>query len=187
MIEIPKRFQDASLKDWPEGSVIRTILDAYLENFASLSGEGQAPVFLGNSGVGKSRAAAAILNAVILGSNGRYTGAWFSTSEVLNRLLDYRDMYNSSMYNIILTALKQTDIIVLDDFTTLRDAPRLKEYFWMILEARYVAQLPTVLTANFYINSDEDVEEFWHNMSNHFGVPFVRRIKEIGKGLTLIL
>lgn len=187
MGEIPKRFEDASYKDWEEGSVVRTLLDRYIGDFAEYHNKGMGPLFLGNSGLGKSRAAAALLNAVDQGSGGRYTTAWLPVTQTLNTLLDSRDMHERGYYNRVYRMLTQTDLIVFDDFTTLRGAPRLKEYFWMFVEARYSDCLPTIFTANFTIKAEEDVEDFWHNIATHFNAPFVRRLKELGKELTLIV
>ena len=186
MIEIPKRFLAATPEDWHETTAIRDLIDRYLFEFARYFPEGQAPILLGNSGAGKSRAAAAILNAVDKGSNGRVTTAWFSVSESLNRLLDYRDMKFSDGYYSIYNPILTSDLIVMDDFSTLRDSPRLKEYFWMIFENRYLNQRSTILTGNFYIDEYEE-NDFWHQMTRTFSVPFVRRIREVGKELTLIV
>ena len=183
----PKRFHEASYKDWEEGSVIRTLIDRYLQGFAGYFAEGRAPLLLGNSGLGKSRAAAAILNAVRIGSKGRYSTSWAPASEAMNLLLDAKDMRNTSMYALTYRTLMESDLLVLDDFTTLRDAPRLKEYFWIVTEARYNNNKPTIFTANFTIKMDDDIEDFWHNVGTHFNTPFVRRLKEVGKELTLII
>jgi DNA replication protein DnaC len=185
--DVPKRFTDASYKDWEEGSVIRTIVDRYLKNFEWYFERGQGPLFLGNSGLGKSRAAAAILNAVDRGSNGRYTVSWCPVTQTLNTMLDARDMHNRDVYNNLYREIARSDLIVFDDFTTLRGSPRLKEYFWMFVEMRYSACLPTIFTANFTISQEEDIEEFWHNIATHFSTAFVRRLKELGSELTLIV
>jgi len=187
MKEIPRRFEDASIYDWSEGHVLRKTMETYLVNFHELSLEGKAPVFLGNSGVGKSRAAAALLNAIDISSSGKVTTAWFSVSESLNILLDYRDMKISSGYANIYSGMISSDVIVFDDFSTLRDSPRLKEYFWMIVENRYTNKRPTIFTGNFFLGDTHNQEDFWRNMALNFSLPFVRRIREIGQNLTVIL
>ena len=186
MIEIPKRFEQASIYDWNESSPLRQAMDTYLLGFSEFIAEGRAPIFLGNSGAGKSRAAAAILNAVNTASSGRVTTAWFSVSEALNRLLDYRDMKISGGYTSIYSPMLTTDLIVMDDFSTLRDSSRLKEYFWMIFENRYLQNRPTIFTGNFYVDQYDD-DEFWRNMALNFSTPLVRRLREVGKNLIVIV
>lgn len=186
MFTVPKRFTDASIFDWSEDNLFRILLENYLNGFDDYSNTGRAPFLIGNSGTGKSHAAAALLNSIALGSSSAVTVGWFPASEAFNRWLDYRDMRNTEAYNKLHCGLMNTDVIVLDDITTLRDAPRLKEYFWMIFEGRYMAQKPTIMTANFRLQEDEDIDRFWDNITAYFGPPFVRRVRETAEGLTLI-
>jgi hypothetical protein len=102
-------------------------------------------------------------------------------------MLDARDMNNDALYYRLYHNIANSHLVAFDDFTTLRNSPRLKEYFWMFVEARYEDCLPSIFTANFVIGSEEDVEEFWHNVATHFNSPFVRRLKELGEELTLIV
>lgn len=182
MYEVPKRFEEASLEDWQEDHVLRMVADRYIGNLRNYFKEGVAPILFGTSGVGKTRMAAAIMNTLSKNFPGNEV-TWTSASLILTELIDSRDMREPERYRSIKNRLINTDILILDDISTLRNVPRVKEYFWIILDERYSNMKSTILTGNFY----GDANAIWTNLESTFTEPVVRRMKECGRTLTAVI
>lgn len=189
MISIPTRFKEASLKDWEDGHILRRIALKYFLNFEEYYTNGMAPAFFGTSGAGKSRIAAAILNTAAQLTTPAIKTAWFPTSEALNKLLDYRDLRMYDNYNTLWNALRNTDMIVLDDIGTLRNSPRVVEYFWMIVDARYSEGLPTMYTGNLGVaeNANLTREQLLDHLGKWISPSFARRVDQTASGLMVLI
>lgn len=185
MINIPKRFEDAALSDFPEDSMLRAAGVKYIAGFEEFFEQGMAPVFLGRPGTGKSRISAAILNTVFEKTTPQVSVGWFPASESINRLLDFRDMRLNDSYATLWTAMRSTQLVVFDDISTIRTSPRVLEYFWMIVDARYSELLPTIFTANFEQSLDD--KSPWDVMADYFNPAFARRLRETSLGLAVLV
>lgn len=183
MFTIPRRFEDAHLSDWEPDTAIRMIGESYVRNFVDLYNQGKAPCFFGVAGSGKSRAAAAIGNTLRAVTVPPIRVYWFPASEAINRLLDYRDLRLTARYDELWDALTSKSLLVVDDITTVRNSPRVMEYFWMVADHRYSNLLPTIYTGNF----KADAATLWKTIADWFGDPFARRLQETSRGLTGIL
>lgn len=177
MINLPERFKDASIKDWDTDHVFRIASTKYVKNLEFNLVNGIAPSFFGVSGTGKSRIAAAILNTVVGVTTPQIKVSWFPTSEAFNKLLDYRDLHMTDNYNFLWDRMKSDPLVVFDDIGTLRDSPRVMEYFWMILDSRYADQKSTIFTGNLAgnINNRQDLLE---HVSRWISPAFTRRLDQ---------
>lgn len=136
----------------PVTSNLRRVKDA-AEAFA-LSRSGWL-ILLGDSGVGKTHLAAAISNAL------RADGLDDIMFVVVPDLLDYlRAAFNPQSpipYDRRFDELKRTPMLVLDDLGTESATPWAREKLFQLLNFRYTAQLPTVITSSI----SEDRLEPW--------------------------
>lgn len=186
-MEIPHRYKKAIVDPleaakWAPG--LLELCQEYTERFEEYAEQGKAPMFLGLAGRGKTYAAAAILNTLdkIANANNlpELSKVWVPVGEALNTINTARDMYDRDTYFRWDYAIKNSDIAVFDDFAYLRDHPKLKELFWIYVNARYDRQLPTIFTANIEMKD-------WEDLFDLFGPAIGRRMKEMSEGLTLIL
>ena len=182
-MDIPKRYRKANFADWDPSSDVACLMQDFLgSKFADYIEEGRAPFLVGLAGTGKTHAAATIYNIIKNGASHNYHMSWFSASEVFNQLMDAKDLHMTELYPNLKTALRGSDILFLDDISTLRNYSRLLELFWSVLEHRYSEQLPTVMTANFDVGNGD----LWASLENAFTPAISRRIKETASGLTLL-
>jgi DNA replication protein DnaC len=184
MIKVPKRFEEARLYDWEDSNPLKQVSKEYIEAFGTFFEQGVAPSFFGTSGGGKTRVSCAILNTVSHFSKPKVGVAWFPVSEAINRMLDYRDMRSKDGYTTIWETMTETDLVVFDDISTIRNSPRVMEYFWMIIESRYSNLRSTIYTGNFEETKDSTV---WDAISNQFSPALSRRIQETSGNLAMLI
>lgn len=182
--EVPLRYEDAEIhKDNQDGwnQVIHEVASDFLTNYHSYTAQGKAPMFVGKSGAGKTYAAASIINKVqqhhIDSNLTELHFAWVPVGECFDRLMSLRDFREESYWKLDYL-LKNAEIAVFDDFAYLGEYPRLRELFWLYVNARYDRALPTIFTANL------DMTELgWEALDRTFGEPFRRRIQQMTEGL----
>lgn len=187
MIEIPNRFKEASLKDWEEDHIFRKASINYLSNLEENLVEGIAPSFFGTSGAGKSRIAAAILNTVKKITIPEIKCSWLPTSEVFNKLMDYRDLKLTENYTYLWDRMKNDPLVVFDDIGTLRDSPRIMEYFWIILDSRYADQKATIFTGNINIPPPITRPILLNNVSKWISPAFARRLDQFSSNHLVVI
>ena len=153
-MHLEQTFQsfDASRSELSAGerTNLKTIV-AECQRFASLPI--RWVVLAGESGCGKTHLAAAIANQVVSGTYGEVMFV------VVPDLLDYlRAAFNpqSTMpYDRRFDEIKNAPLLVLDDLGTESATPWAKEKLFQLLNYRYNAQSPTVITTRY---SPEDLE-----------------------------
>ncbi|MBU8921747.1 MAG: ATP-binding protein [Bacteroidales bacterium] len=175
LLTIPKRFAEAKF-DEKTSDALKSIGELYVDNFTTYYSEGRGPAFLGAPGVGKTYAAAAI--ALQLHKMG-VPCYWSDVVADMTKLLEWKDFNHRTEYYKLKGNIVNTPFVVLDDFTYLTTYQRTKELFFEILNARYSAALPTLITGNFA----QDDSGPWTAISNNFGGAVSRRIKVMSKGL----
>ena len=177
---LPERYIDAEIDNKTNQSV-EHMITYYHQNFIKVfEPAGLAPVFFGVPGAGKTHAAAAL--SKILVSMGVEVG-WADTVETFNKLLDYRD-FRSNSYFRLKNDLQDRRVLVFDDFGQLRDFDRIRELFFQIVNYRYAWKKPTIFTANFVVDSQEDWET---KVGGCFNPSLARRIQAMSDGLVVSL
>lgn len=111
----------------------------YVENFGKFREEGKGLLLYGNVGTGKTYMAACVANALIdLGVPCLVT----SFPRVVNIL---QSTFEKQEY---LDDLNRFQLIVFDDLATERDTSFMNEQIFQIVDARYRANLPMIITTN---------------------------------------
>ena len=100
-------------------------------------------VLAGSSGAGKTHIAAAIANACIA----RGEPTFFSVvPDLLDHLRAAFGPQNADSYDDLFEQVRNTPVLVLDDLGTQTSTPWAQEKLFQLLNHRYNAQLPTVIT-----------------------------------------
>lgn len=145
-------FPESNMQDWTfenndgEGDQkIMTAAKAYVENFKKMLTDGKGLLLFGNVGSGKTYAAACIVNALI---DKGYPCVMTNFSRIANTaqgLFDGRQEYFDSF--------NRFPLIVLDDFKAERSTDFMNEIIHSIIDSRYRAGLPLIITTN--LTNDE--------------------------------
>lgn len=182
--ELPYRYLNAEIKRDDKTGWCEAIYDTaadFLRSYATYAAQGKAPMFVGTSGSGKTYAAAAIINKIRQHRNSsgdtELRFAWIPVGECFDQLMALRDFRDPTYWKLDYL-LKNAEIAVFDDFAYLSEYPRLRELFWIYVNARYDRALPTIFTANL------DLANLgWEAIDRMFGEAYRRRIQHMTEGL----
>ncbi len=117
----------------------KKVMERYVEKFRDFKSEGKGLVLFGPCGTGKTFAAACVVNALI--DQGRPC-LMTNFSRVANTL---SGTFDKQEY---LDSLNAYDLIVLDDLGAERSTSYMTEVVYNIIDARYRAGLPMIITTN---------------------------------------
>ena len=128
------------------------IAKKYVENFSEMKGRGKGLVLMGDTGTGKTFAAACIVNALI---DQGYPCMITSLSREINTIqgmMDGKQNYIDSLNNY--------SLLVLDDVGVEGATPYRMEQIYNIIDTRYRSGLPMIVTTNIPWSelSRQDVE-----------------------------
>jgi DNA replication protein DnaC len=183
LFEIPERFQDAvittdSTDKWH--LINHAVTTKYLKGFGDYARIGKAPLYVGTSGTGKSHSAAAICNRIRAYEKENHEPArdilWAPVGFTFHYMTVLQDQ-RAPVWFELEKRLRNADLVVFDDFGHLGRYERLRELFWIYVNARYDSLLPTIFTLNMKLSPD------WSEMDKVFGEDFRRRIQALSEGL----
>ena len=117
----------------------------YVENFKEMLSRGKGLLFFGDVGTGKTFYSACIANALI---DRGYPCMITNFSRLVNTI---SGMYEGKQEYI--DKLNRFDLLVIDDLAAERDTEYMSEIVQTIVDSRYRAGLPTIITTN--LTADE--------------------------------
>lgn len=142
-------FLESDMQHWnfaaDDGADPRIIRAAknYVANFAQFREQGKGLLLYGGVGTGKTFAAACIANALI--DSGR-TCLMTNFARVLNTLWSIEEK------QAYIDSFNQFDLLVLDDLGAERRSEYAQEQVFNVIDARYRAKLPMIITTNLSID-----------------------------------
>lgn len=149
-------FSDNDFKNWtfenddmskPE---ITSVAKKYVENFKTFKNNGKGLLFYGTVGTGKTYAAAEIANALIdMGKPVLMT----NFTRIINKLqssFEGRQEY--------IDGLNEFDLLILDDLAAERQTEYVLENVFNVIDARYRAKKPLIITTNLSIEQLKNPE-----------------------------
>lgn len=130
------------------------IAKAYVENFAKFKADGKGLLLFGTVGTGKTFAAACIANALI------DKGVACMVSSMA-RIVNMAQACESGR-QAYLDSLNRFDLLVIDDLSSERETEYMTEMVQSIIDARYRAHKPLIVTTNLTgdeLKSPEDMSK----------------------------
>jgi DNA replication protein DnaC len=149
---IPPRYDHCSLESFEPGS---PSLSAALERaVAFCSGyphlgddEGLGLLFCGDNGVGKTHLAVAILRELVTTRGVR--GQFWDFHELIREIKSSYDRETKTTELQVLQPVVDTGVLVLDDLGAWKMTDWMNDTLFYILNSRYMAKRPTIITTNF--------------------------------------
>ena len=142
-------FPDADMMNWTfanddmENEHITKAMKRYVENFQELKKQGKGLLLYGNVGRGKTYAACEVANALIDKS---YSVLVTNFARIVNKL---QSTFEKQEY---IDSLNDFSLLVIDDLSVERDTEYMNEQIFQVIDARYRANLPMIITTNLSID-----------------------------------
>ena len=142
-------FPDTDMLQWTfanddmENEQITKAMKRYVDNFPELRKQGKGLLLYGNVGRGKTYAACEVANALI---DKGYSVLVTNFSRVLNML---QSTFEKQEY---IDSLNRFSLLVIDDLGIERSTEFAKEQVYNIIDSRYRAGLPMIITTNLSID-----------------------------------
>lgn len=139
-------FPESDMATWTfdrdDGKDARTIraMKNYVEHFQQFKEQGKGLLLYGPCGTGKTYAAACVVNALL---DRGHTCLMTNFSRIINTV---SGMFEGKQE--YLDSLNDFDLLVLDDLGAERDTGYMNEQVYNIIDARYRANLPMIITSN---------------------------------------
>lgn len=144
-------FPDVEMSRWTfekddcTNTKITKVAHNYVDNFAEMKKRGKGLLLFGSVGTGKTFAAACIANALI------DKGIPCLVTNFARLVNTIAGMYDGKQQYI--DSLNQFDLLVIDDLASERDTEYMGEIVQNIIDSRYRAGLPLIVTTN--LTADE--------------------------------
>jgi len=144
-------FPDADMQDWTfakddhKNEQISKIAQNYVDNFDEMKKRGKGLLLFGTVGTGKTFISACIANALIDKGRACLVTNFARLVNTIQSTFDGKQDY--------IDRLNDFDLLVIDDLASERDTEYMNEIVQNIIDSRYRAGLPLIITTN--LTSDE--------------------------------
>lgn len=139
-------FADESMREWTfanddmQNPTLTRAIQNYVANFDTLKAEGKGLLLYGSVGSGKTFAACEAANALIDKGHPVLVTNFAKLVNILQEQFNTRQTYIDS--------LNKFSLLVIDDLAAERDTEYMLENVYNIIDARYRAKLPMIITTN---------------------------------------
>lgn len=139
-------FPDREMQNWTfdrddgTNEKISKVAQNYIENFKTMLSKGKGLLFYGTVGTGKTFYSACIVNALIDKGYPCMMTNFSRLTNTIQGMFDGRQEY--------LDSLNRYDLLVIDDLAAERDTEYMNEIVQTVIDSRYRAGLPTIITTN---------------------------------------
>lgn len=139
-------FPDAEMQSWTfanddhQNERISKIANAYVDKFDEMKRNGKGLLLFGGVGTGKTFIAACIANALIDKLHPALVTNFARLTNTISGMYDGKQEY--------IDGLDRFDLLVIDDLASERDTEYMGEIVQNIIDARYRARLPLIVTTN---------------------------------------
>jgi DNA replication protein DnaC len=149
---IPPRYEHCALETFEPGNAsLRAALERAVEFCSSYphlgADEGLGLLFCGDNGVGKTHLAVAVLRELVTAKGVR--GQFWDFHELIRAIKSSFDRETKTTELQVLQPVVDADVLLLDDLGAWKMTEWMNDTLFYILNSRYMAKRPTVITTNF--------------------------------------
>lgn len=161
---VPKRYQGKTMDNYDPLRVTGRgyeMAKRYITRFDEIRNESKNSLALiGPPGTGKTHLAYAILNALLPRLRSAICGSVPDLMDLLRPRGEDRDLGKQRLH-----ALKTSELVILDDLGAEVESDWVTERLFLIINARYNEQLPTVITSNVPLK-DLERQQGWERIGS---------------------
>jgi DNA replication protein DnaC len=152
LCRIPPRYEHCIFEAFTPGNAsLAAALEkamSYCATFPHVGpDEGLGLLFSGDNGVGKTHLAAAVLRE--LGQSKGVRGSFWDFHELIREIKSSYDAETRTTELQVLAPVVEADVLVLDDLGAWKMTDWMNDTLFYILNSRYLAKRPTLITTNF--------------------------------------
>jgi DNA replication protein DnaC len=148
---IPPRYEHCTLGNFdPVSPLHRAALEKTLyfaSRYPNLEAEGLGLLFTGGNGVGKTHLAVAALRELVITK--RVHGQFWDFQEIMREIKRSFDPETKTTETQVLDPVVDADVLLLDDLGAWKITDWMNDTLFYILNSRYLARRPTLITTNF--------------------------------------
>ena len=176
LCRIPPRYEQCTLANfspWTRSheAVLAKVM-RYCQGYPFLgSDEGLGLLFTGTNGVGKTHLAVSVLRELVEQKGVR--GQFWDFHELMREIKNSYDAETKTSELQVLAPVVEAGILVLDDLGAWRITDWMNDTLFYILNSRYLAKRPTIITTNFQDVTPEEAQKADTTIRREF---FVDRI-----------
>lgn len=152
-------FPDADMLNWTfanddmENERITKAMKRYVDNFSEFRTQGKGLLLYGNVGRGKTYAACEVANALI---DKGIPVLVTNFARIVNAL---QGTFEKQEY---IDSLNRYALLVIDDLSAERDTGYMMEQIYQVVDARYRAKLPMIITTNLSLEEIKNATDLEH-------------------------
>jgi DNA replication protein DnaC len=149
---IPPRYEHCTLEGFTPGNAsLRAALEkavSFCSGYPHLgTDEGLGLLFCGDNGVGKTHLAVAVLRELTTAKGAR--GQFWDFHELIREIKSSYDPETKTTELQVLSPVVEMDVLLLDDLGAWKMTDWMNDTLFYILNSRYMAKRPTLITTNF--------------------------------------
>jgi DNA replication protein DnaC len=156
---VPPRYEHCTLETFEPGNPsLSAALEkamAFCRGYPHLGpDEGLGLLFCGDNGVGKTHLAVAVLRELASAKGAR--GQFWDFHELIREIKSSYDPETKTTELQVLEPVVETDVLLLDDLGAWKMTDWMNDTLFYILNSRYMAKRPTIITTNYQDVSREE-------------------------------
>ena len=160
LCRIPPRYEHCSLGSFEPGSAsLSAALEramAFCSGYPHLANdEGLGLLLCGDNGVGKTHLAVGVLRELVDAKGAR--GQFWDFHELIREIKSSYDPETKTTELQVLEPVVETDVLLLDDLGAWKMTDWMNDTLFYILNSRYMAKRPTLITTNYQDVTREEV------------------------------
>lgn len=151
-------FPDDEMKNWTferddgKNAKVTNVLRNYVSNFEEMRENGKGLLLFGSVGTGKTFGAACVANALI---DKGFPCLVTNFARLVNAIWETKEK------QAYIDGLNRFSLLVIDDFASERDAGYMNENVYNIINGRYLAGLPLIVTTNLTADELKSPADIW--------------------------